>query len=253
MKDKEFLVSKGVNVDKSLELFGDLETYTDSLRDFQKEISNKLADIEKYKQSGDMANYAILVHSLKSDSKYFGFDKLADLAYNHEMQSKANDMYYVYEHYDELMEEANKIVNIVNEYLGTGEVVKEVEAPITKDKSILVVDDSNIITNFINNIFEDNYNIITAKDGEEALKKLADTSLNISIMLLDLNMPNVDGYEVLKYMKTNRMERVKVAIVTGNDYDEVSKKIQADGYKVGAIVEKPFNETSLRNAVDKLL
>ena len=54
-------------------------------------------------------------------------------------------------------------------------------------------------------------------------------------------------------MKTNRMERVKVAIVTGNDYDEVSKKIQADGYKVGAIVEKPFNETSLRNAVDKLL
>ena len=39
-----------------------------------------------------MANYAILVHSLKSDSKYLGFTKLAELSYQHEMESKANNV-----------------------------------------------------------------------------------------------------------------------------------------------------------------
>lgn len=65
-----------------------------------------------------MANYAILVHSLKSDAKYFGFERLAELAYNHELRSKANDMYYVADNYKELMEEANRIVKLVKSYLG---------------------------------------------------------------------------------------------------------------------------------------
>ena len=42
-----------------------------------------------------MANYAILVHSLKSDSKYLGFTTLAELSYNHEMASKAGDAEFV--------------------------------------------------------------------------------------------------------------------------------------------------------------
>ena len=41
-----------------------------------------------------MTNYAIEVHSLKSDSKYFGFTKLAELSYNHELKSKDNDIEY---------------------------------------------------------------------------------------------------------------------------------------------------------------
>ena len=47
-----------------------------------------------------MANYAIQVHSLKSDAKYFGFETLAELAYKHEMESKANNMYFVTDNYE---------------------------------------------------------------------------------------------------------------------------------------------------------
>ena len=254
MKNKEYLVSQGVNIDKSLELFGDMDTYNNSLKDFQADIKNKLSDIDKYKQSGDMANYAILVHSLKSDSKYFGFDKLAELSLDHELKSKANDMYYVYDHYDELMDEAYKIANMVNDYLETGDTVEAPKEVMNKDKSILVVDDSNVIVNFITSIFDDNYNIITAKDGSEALNKLLDPLAKIHIMLLDLNMPNVDGYQVLKYMKENDLfSKVKVAIVTGNDSKDVFDKIMKEGYPVGSIVEKPFNEASLRKAVNKLI
>ena len=254
MKSKDFLVSHGVNIDKSLELFGDMDTYNDSLKDFQADIKNKLENIDKYKQSGDMANYAILVHSLKSDSKYFGFDKLAELSLDHELKSKANDMYYVYDHYDELMDEAYKVANMVNDYLETGVTIEVKKEAIVKDKSILVVDDSNVIANFITSIFDDNFNIITAKDGNEALNKLVDPLSNIHIMLLDLNMPNVDGYQVLKYMKEHDLfKNVKVAIVTGNDSKDVFDKITKEAYPVGSIVEKPFNETSLRTAVNKLI
>ena len=78
-----------------------------------KEIYKKLERIKKYKEASDMANYAIEVHALKSDSKYFGFTKLAELAYNHEMESKKNNMFYIMDHYDELISEANRILNLI--------------------------------------------------------------------------------------------------------------------------------------------
>ena len=85
MKDVNLLVNNGVNVNKALELFGDMATYDDTLVTFLNDAENKLKQIDDYKEKADMANYAILVHSLKSDAKYFGFDKLAELAYDHEM------------------------------------------------------------------------------------------------------------------------------------------------------------------------
>ena len=65
----------------------------------------------------DMSNYATLVHSLKSDSKYFGFNKLAELSYNHEMKSKANDYEYVKSNFNDLEREFIRIFNIVEKYL----------------------------------------------------------------------------------------------------------------------------------------
>ena len=254
MLDREYLEKNGVNVAKSLELFGDMETYNDSLKDFQKEMKNRIENINKYKQSGDMANYSILVHSLKSDCRYFGFDTLATLAENHEHKSKENDIYYVSEHFDELEEEAYKIMNLVNEYLGTGEKIEIKKQEIIRDKSILAVDDSNVISNYITAIFDENYNVIVAQDGEEAVQKLNDPSLKITMMLLDLNLPKMNGYEVLKYMQENNLfTNLKVAIVTGNDSEDVLAKVEAGHYPVKAVVEKPFNELSLREAVKKLM
>ena len=88
MRDVNLLINNGVNVKKSLELFGDMSTYDDTLGDFLQDINEKETKIKQTKEMGDMANYAILVHGLKSDAKYFGFDTLAGYAYNHEMASK---------------------------------------------------------------------------------------------------------------------------------------------------------------------
>ena len=65
-----------------------------------------------------MADYAILVHALKSDSKYLGFMELADIAYEHEMASKANNIDEVNMKYGKLVEMINKYTKTAKEYLG---------------------------------------------------------------------------------------------------------------------------------------
>lgn len=252
MFDTKLLTDNGVNLEKSLELFGDMDTYNDTIKEFQQELGNKLEKIKEEKEQGDMPNYAINVHSLKSDARYFGFEVLGDMAYDHEMKSKANDTAYVNEHFDELMAEATKTLNIVNEYLGMNESEHPVEKEVTvKDKSILVVDDSNVISTYLSNIFEDEYNIYIASDGDEAISKLSDKSLNIKLMLLDINLPTVNGYSVLEFMKVNNINDINVAVVTGNDSNEVVEKVK--GYRVGVIVEKPFNENSIKSAIENLV
>ena len=203
-----------------------------------------------------MANYAILVHSLKSDAKYFGFERLAELAYNHELRSKANDMYYVADNYKELMEEANRIVKLVKSYLGVAtekDIKKETtHSDNTEKNKILVVDDSNIISNFITKIFDDTYDVISLKDGKEAIDFLASNTSTIRGMLLDLNMPNVNGYEVLNFMKINNFfSKISVAIITGTDSASVLQNTK--GYPIVAILEKPFNEANVRKVVNMLV
>lgn len=118
MKDKNILVNNGVNVDASLEILGDMEMYDETLSDFLDEVEDKIESIKSYKEACDMPNYAIQVHSLKSDSKYLGFTTLAELSYNHEMASKANDVDFVNNNFEQLMAEAGRIVSVCKEYIG---------------------------------------------------------------------------------------------------------------------------------------
>ena len=103
--DRSYLEGNGVDVNAGLELLGDMDMYNETMGDFLEEINEKLPKLVEYKNNNDMPNYAIIVHSIKSDSKYLGFTKLAELAYNHEMKSKANDTSYVNANYDELQKE----------------------------------------------------------------------------------------------------------------------------------------------------
>lgn len=249
MKNVNILRANGVNIDKSLELFGDIETYNETLATFLSEIDEKIANIKKYKEVADMANYAILVHSLKSDAKYFGFDKLAELSYQHELESKANNIYYIYEHFDELMNEIYRVLNIVRRYFGQEPIKREVTNLFVKDKAILVVDDSNVISSFIKKIFNDVYDVIIAKDGVEALT-IVQTNGRIVAMLLDLNMPNVNGFQVLEYFKANNLfDKIPVSIITGLGNEDFIKK--AREYPIVDILRKPFNERDIKTVVEK--
>ena len=115
--DENYLLSNGIDYNKGVNLLGDLDTYKEMLSDWYKECNQKFEDMKLSKLKHDMPNYAIAVHALKSDSKYFGFDKLAEISYEHEMKSKANDQEYVDSNFEELEREFIRRTITVEKYL----------------------------------------------------------------------------------------------------------------------------------------
>ena len=255
MKNVYLLTSNGVNVEKALELFGDMEMYDATMSDFLEMVDQKLSNLRKYRETGDMPNYAIEVHSLKSDARYLGFVSLADLAYQFELKSKANDLMFVYDNYKTLLDEAHRVINLSKKYLGrevTENVISDmVSGP--KNGAILVVDDSNLVANFIKKIFDDRYEVFIASDGTRAIEMVTGPNADkIKACLLDLNMPNVNGFEVLEYFKKNNLFiKIPVSVITGNDTrDQVD---EAFNYPIVDLLSKPFNERDIKRIIEKTI
>ena len=259
MKSIEFLEKNGVDIKKSLELFGDINTYNDTIGEFLVGIHSKIKDLITFMQNKDLPNYAIYVHSLKSDAKYFGFTKLADMAYQHELKSKAGDLYYVTEHINDLINETNAAIVLIQEYMNGNE--EEIQMPIISEnedeynaETILVVDDSNIVRNFVKRIFAEKYNVGAAKNGEEAIKIIEANKDNdfIIAILLDLNMPVKDGFAVLEYMRANNLlNKMPVSIISGDSSKETIDR--AFTYDIVDMLGKPFNDQNVKMIIEKTL
>lgn len=105
-----------------------------------------------------------------------------------------------------------------------------------KDK-ILIVDDSPANIQIINNILKDDYEIFFATDGISGLKKAYD--LNPDIILLDVLMPDIDGYEVLSRLKSDLLTR-DIPVIFITSLDSVEQEIK--GLEAGAVdyITKPI-------------
>ena len=115
--DEEYLLNNHIDYNKGIELLGDLTTYKEMLKDWFKDSQSKFNDLKKYRTNGDLTNYAISVHALKSDSAYFGFTKLAEIAYEHEMKSKEGNQEYININFIRLEDEFNHIIKVIDNYL----------------------------------------------------------------------------------------------------------------------------------------
>ena len=111
-----FLKQNGVDVDKGIENTMDFETYDELLLDFCDSFPQEVNKFNAFKISGDMVNYEIIVHALKSNCRTFGFMEMGEMFYQHELASKQNDVNYVNQHYNELINEVNKVYKILTTY-----------------------------------------------------------------------------------------------------------------------------------------
>jgi PAS domain S-box-containing protein len=112
---------------------------------------------------------------------------------------------------------------------------------------ILVVDDSAADRLIIKNMLSD-YCILTACDGVEALQVLEEHD-GINLLILDLNMPNMNGFQVLEFLKEDeRFRKLRTIILT--NYDESENEIK--GLKLGAVdyIRKPIHMDSLKARID---
>lgn len=111
-----FLNEKGIDTNLGLSYLGDEAMYNEILGDFKNGFINQMGDIRKAYESNDISNYVILVHALKSNCKTLGITSLADLAYNHEMSGKENNIAYINEHINELFIKANEVYSVLDAY-----------------------------------------------------------------------------------------------------------------------------------------
>lgn len=230
----DILKSYGVDVDASLEFWGDLESYEENLRELKESLNDKIDNLEYYKNNFDWENYGILAHSTKSEAKYLGFMSDAEVFLQHEMAGKNNDSGFIMNHFDDLKNTINNINKLLEKYFDSHNEEKKI---------ILIADDSNIMLNFIEQTIGDEYKVVKASNGKIAIEYI--DTMNIYAILLDLNMPNTNGFEVLDYMKEKKyFEKVPVVIVTGDDTEETIKK--AFTYPILDVLNKPFKEDNIK-------
>ena len=114
----EILTNNKIDVNHGLELLGDMDFYNETIGTFYDGIQENINKLKDFKEKKDLANYAIVAHSVKSDSKYLGFMDLAEIALSHEMAGKEGNEQFIEDNFDSFMAEINRIVSVVKEYLG---------------------------------------------------------------------------------------------------------------------------------------
>jgi len=117
-------------------------------------------------------------------------------------------------------------------------------------KKVLVVDDEETIRQFLSTLLlRWGYEVEEAVDGVQALEKLAKD--NYDLLICDILMPNKDGWEVLKEMKSNpKIKEIPVIVLTGKKEDSDIVR----GYELGAIyyMTKPFTIAQLLYALEQI-
>ena len=113
--------------------------------------------------------------------------------------------------------------------------------------TVIVADDSEMIRNIMTKALEDEYTVIGAKDGKEAIEQMILNS-NVVCMLLDLNMPVCDGFAVLDYFKENQLfKKTPVFIISGDNSKDTIER--AFTYDIVDMLNKPFSMDNIKGAV----
>ena len=233
--NNEYLKNAGINVDEVMNFWGDIEAYKDNLLEFLTSVDTKIKELESYKNNTEISSYTMLAHSLKSETRYLGLNKLSDIFYTQELKGKENNIDYIKSNFTEIENGVNKVKSDLKDFLNST----------TIKKSLLVVDDSNIIINYIENLVKSDYNVIRANNGIEAVNKINE---NIYALLLDINMPKSTGIDVLKYMNDNDLiDKIPVVIITGNDTSNQIKELI--GYNVLDVLNKPFTPDNIKRVL----
>lgn len=121
-----------------------------------------------------------------------------------------------------------------------------------KRNKILIVDDIKLNRIILAQLFNAEYQILEAENGQEALTLLEKYSKSIVVILLDLLMPVLDGFETLHYLHTQKiLSHIPVILITGDTSNQAEQK----GYELGAsdIITKPFDSNIVKKRVSNII
>ena len=126
----------------------------------------------------------------------------------------------------------------------------EINEEVVELPYILIADDAEVSRAILKNIFKEEFNIIEAKDGKEAIDFAYKYAEQIKVVLLDIEMPKLDGYQVISMMKADdHLSAIPVYFITAYEIDTDRAK------QLGAIdvVAKPFRADRIMKQVKDVI
>ena len=268
----QILENNGVNINEINKYFSNMSDYNNSLNIFYKNIKSTINSLVDFYNNKLMNKYITLIISLKGECCFLCIEKLQELL-NKIEHTNTNEDDFKYLH-EELIDVLNNYILIFNDYFNkketndseeindnsVAEIINQNEkiTPIIKPKLIkpmvLIVDDSSIIVKLISDYLSSDYDIISASNGEEAIKIMSDNNNceKIKICLLDLNMPLVDGFDVLDFCKRNDYFN-RFSIIVESGIEDISMMDKVNEYPISGILIKPFKEEDLRRVISECL
>lgn len=118
-----------------------------------------------------------------------------------------------------------------------------------KKSSILVVDDEDALRSVLTNeLTSEGYEVRNAGDGDEAITELQ--KVGYDLVLLDIKMPRVNGFEVLKFIK-DQQPKTKVVMLTG--FADLKNAIESKKLGADDFVSKPYDLVDLLTTIERVL
>lgn len=162
---------------------------------------------------------------------------------------------------DEAVQRADKLMYLAKMHKNTA-IAEGLEKELIEEEpneyldavrpQILIVDDSDMNREMLSEILKDKYQILEAKNGQECVEKLKKYGTGILVMLLDIIMPEMNGFEVLEYMNQEQwIDDIPVIMISEQDSEEYIRK----AYELGAVdyISYPFDSKIVYQRVLNML
>lgn len=200
--------------------------------------NDKHADICRFYEAEDWEQYRILVHALKSTSLSIGAVTLSEAAKTLETAAKENRIEEIREMHDNVMKKYVRLLALLRAELEQKKEEEETLPDAEEEKElILVVDDDLMNLKIAERMLDTRFRIDCATSGKEALAYLERKCPDL--VLLDLHMPEMDGFEVMRKMKEQvSLREIPVIFLTADNDSESEIR----GFREGALdfIKKPF-------------
>ncbi len=119
-------------------------------------------------------------------------------------------------------------------------------------ETILIADDAELNRELLKDIFDEQFNILEAEDGDKAIEMITSHHSEISLIFLDLIMPNSSGIDVLNFLRQAELsQKIPVIMITGEGTEETDDK--AYEYGVDDIIYKPFSPRVVMHRTHNLI
>lgn len=119
---------------------------------------------------------------------------------------------------------------------------------VPQKKKILVVDDEAQLQSVIFDMLSNEYNVVAAYDGHEALKKVE--NFLPDLILMDIMMPDMGGYEAVRHLFQNeKTKNIPIVVMTAKNFDHSTVKMLEQEPNVTCFLAKPFKPMGLRKII----